>query len=53
MMALEMQATRGNHAEQVLQRRKRHAGLVGSGETGALKDEITRLHGKLLPDIIA
>ena len=36
MMALEVQTTGGNHAEQVLQWRKRHAGLVGAGKTRTL-----------------
>ena len=48
MMALEMQATRGDHAEQVLQWRKRHAGLISSGETGALApNNIGLVRGRL------
>ena len=36
MMALKVQATRCDHAKQILQWRKRDAGLVSSGEARAL-----------------
>ena len=48
MMALEMQATRGDHAEQILQWRKRDAGLIGPREARALAtDNIGLVRGRL------